>query len=133
MPTRWEYRTKSISGQNSARAIETVQNDYRIFDRGVLRKSLAHRCSRSVVTGRKGCTALLAKEEQVMELVTQGKTNKEITAVLGFSRAAVKNDMNHVYEKLQATLRAQAAASFLIRIRAKNGIGIAGLGGSPPA
>jgi DNA-binding CsgD family transcriptional regulator len=85
------------------------------------------------VTGRRVCSALSAKEEQVMELATQGKTNEEIAAVLGFSQAAVKNDMYHVYEKLQATLRAQAAAAFLQRIRVKNGIGIADLGGSPPA
>jgi DNA-binding NarL/FixJ family response regulator len=86
-----------------------------------------------VATCGKVRTDLSAQEQQVMELVTQGKTNKEIAAALGFSHAAIKNYMSHVYEKLQVTRRAQAASSFLERIRAKSGIGIADLSGSPPA
>jgi DNA-binding NarL/FixJ family response regulator len=123
---------KSISVQNLARAIEAVRNGYAIIDRGVLQKSIAHLRSPSVAIGGNVGADLSAQERQLMELVTQGKTNKEIAGVLGLSATSVKNHMSHIYEKLQVTRRAQAVSSFLERLRAKIGIGIADLGGPPP-
>lgn len=118
---------KTISVQNLARAIETVQNGYAIIDRGVLRNSIAHLRSLSAAAGRNVCADLSPEEEQVMELVIQGKTNKEIAATLGFSHATVKSYISHIYEKLKVTRRSQATTSFLARMRAKNSVSIADL------
>jgi DNA-binding NarL/FixJ family response regulator len=52
------------------------------------------------------------QERRVIFLVSQGKTNKEISANLGLSEKTVKNYLNRVYSKLQISRRTQAAALF---------------------
>lgn len=124
---------KTITGENLARVLETVRNGYAIIDRGMLQKSITHLRRLSMTTNRIVDTDLSAQEQQMMELITQGKTNKEITVILGLTQATVKSRIHHIYKKLQVTCRAHATSTFLERIRAKNRISIAGLGRSLPA
>lgn len=50
------------------------------------------------------------RELEVLRLVAQGNTNREIAAALFISEATVKTHLLHVYEKLDANDRASAVA-----------------------
>jgi DNA-binding NarL/FixJ family response regulator len=61
---------------------------------------------------------LSPQEERVMELVVQGKTNKEIASQLSLSDKTVKNYLSNVFQKLGVGRRVQAAQLFdLQRLR----------------
>ena len=53
---------------------------------------------------------LTLRERQILALVGQGMTNKEIARTLGIELATVKNHVHHVLEKLKVSRRGQAAA-----------------------
>jgi len=54
---------------------------------------------------------LTFREQQVLSLLKQGRSNKEIARAMSIAEATVKNHVHHVLEKLQVTSRGQAAAS----------------------
>lgn len=54
--------------------------------------------------------ALTEREIQILQLISGGKSNKEIGNILCISEVTVKRHVGHVLEKLQASDRAQAAA-----------------------
>ena len=58
---------------------------------------------------------LTRRESEVMELVDQGLTNKDIARRLGIEVSTAKNHVHNILEKLQVTHRGEAAA----RIRAR--------------
>ena len=64
---------------------------------------------------------LTAREEEVLVLIDDGLSNKQIARRLSIELATVKNHVHHILEKLQVHRRYEAAA----RMRARNG--------SPPA
>lgn len=53
---------------------------------------------------------LSPREQQVLELLTKGSTNKEIAAALGISDNTVKNHLRNILDKLHLENRVQAAA-----------------------
>ncbi len=53
---------------------------------------------------------LSPREQEVLELLTKGATNKEIAASLGVSTNTVKNHLKNILEKLHLENRVQAAA-----------------------
>jgi two-component system, NarL family, nitrate/nitrite response regulator NarL len=73
-----------------------------------LLRRAAHRPSLSPDTSSPGLTH---REQQVLSLLKQGHSNKEIASALKIAEATVKNHVHHVLEKLQVTTRGQAAAS----------------------
>ena len=48
------------------------------------------------------------REREVLQWLTRGKTNWEIGTILGISERTVKFHLNHIFQKLGATNRAQA-------------------------
>ena len=54
--------------------------------------------------------ALTARERQIVELIDQGLSNKEIARRLQIEVATVKNHVHHVLEKLNVARRGEAAA-----------------------
>lgn len=58
---------------------------------------------------------LSSREIEVLELVAQGNTNREIGAHLKISEATVKTHLVHIYEKLQVPDRAAAATKALAK------------------
>jgi two-component system nitrate/nitrite response regulator NarL len=60
---------------------------------------------------------LSSRESEILVLVEQGCSNKEIARQLAISAATVKNHMHNILQKLQVARRGQAAA----RLRAQHG------------
>ena len=67
---------------------------------------------------------LSPQEQRVLALIAEGKTNKEVAMVLNLSEKTVKNYLANMFDKLEVTRRAQAAAMF-----AKNKAVLAGTPG----
>lgn len=64
----------------------------------------------SVERRRNGPTALTRRETEVVGLVQQGLTNKEIARRLSIATATVRNHVHNILEKLGAHTRGEAAA-----------------------
>jgi DNA-binding NarL/FixJ family response regulator len=58
-------------------------------------------------------TALSAREGEILELLAQGLSNKEIGAKLNLSPFTVKNHLAHVFEKLHVRCRTAAVLAYL--------------------
>ena len=56
---------------------------------------------------------LTGREMEVLELIVQGQSNKEIGASLRISEATVKSHINNILSKLGVTDRTQAATTAL--------------------
>ncbi|WP_425495301.1 response regulator transcription factor [Paenibacillus tengchongensis] len=56
------------------------------------------------------------REEEVLELIVQGKTNKEIAAALFISEHTVKNHLSRIFHKMNVTDRSQIIALVYKRI-----------------
>lgn len=56
---------------------------------------------------------LSPQERRILELVSKGKTNKEIAMEMSLSDKTVKNYFSNILEKLQMSRRSQAAAFFV--------------------
>jgi two-component system, NarL family, nitrate/nitrite response regulator NarL len=56
--------------------------------------------------------SLTFRESEILALVKQGRSNKDIARQLAISSATVKNHMHNILQKLQVSPRGQAAARF---------------------
>lgn len=56
---------------------------------------------------------LSPQEQRVMQLLTEGYTNKEIAVQMQLSDKTVKNYLSHIFEKLEVTRRSAAVSSYL--------------------
>ena len=67
--------------------------------------NLAEPTARPRVEGR-----LTAREREILELIDDGRSNKEIAARLSIELPTVKNHVHNILEKLQVSRRSEAAA-----------------------
>ena len=77
--------------------------------------------SASAATRQRAFSGLTARESEVLELIAQGLDNAQIAARLELSEKTVRNNITHIFDKIQVETRAQAI------VRARD----AGLGTSP--
>jgi two-component system nitrate/nitrite response regulator NarL len=61
--------------------------------------------------------SLTSRESEILALVEQGYSNKEIARRLAISSATVKNHMHNILQKLQVSRRGQAAARLRVPLR----------------
>ncbi|MBI2884477.1 MAG: response regulator transcription factor [Candidatus Methylomirabilis oxyfera] len=106
------YLLKQVSGQDLVQAIETVATGQSLLDPAVTHKVLEK--IKRLATGRgiSEISQLSAQEQKVLALVSEGMTNREVARALGLSDKTVKNYLSHVFEKLNLSRRAEAAAFF---------------------
>ncbi|MBI3028059.1 MAG: response regulator transcription factor [Candidatus Rokubacteria bacterium] len=109
------YLLKQIRGQELVRAIEAVAAGQSLLDPTVTQKVLEKVKRLASGAPPDEIAQLSTQERKVLALVADGKTNKEIAATLGLSDKTVKNYLSHVFEKLNLSRRAEAAAFFARR------------------
>jgi ATP/maltotriose-dependent transcriptional regulator MalT len=64
---------------------------------------------------------LTNRENELLELIADGLTNREISCYLTISESTVENHIHHIYEKLGISNRAQAVAHFFrLRTNSQN-------------
>lgn len=104
------YLLKQLGGEDLSRAIEAVAQGQSLLDPAVTQKVLEQMTR--LASGRHEAGKLSAQEQKVLARVAEGKTNKEIAKALGLSDKTVKNYLSRIFEKLNLSRRAEAAAFF---------------------
>ncbi|HJU05736.1 MAG TPA: response regulator transcription factor, partial [Nitrospiraceae bacterium] len=83
------FLLKEVSGEELLRAVRSVASGRSILDSAVTQRVLAKVKSLSASTETDKQEALAPQEQRVLALVAEGKTNKEIAAVLNLSGKTV--------------------------------------------
>lgn len=104
------YLLKDIDGRGLVGAIREVAAGRSILDPAVTARVM--QVVREGSAARDRVAQLSPQERRVLALLAEGKTNKEIGAQLGLSEKTVKNYLSTVFEKLQVSRRAEAAAAY---------------------
>ena len=105
------YLLKEIGGEGLIRAVEAVASGHSILDPAVTQRVIDR--MKSQVKAADKDNTLSPQERRVLALVPEGKTNKEIAAALELSDKTVKNYLSNIFQKLQVSRRAHAAAVFI--------------------
>jgi two-component system response regulator DevR len=111
------YVLKEIHGERLIQAIQDVVAGRSILDPVVTRRVMSRVRSPDLLTARNKLDLLSTQERNVVALVAEGKTNKEIGREMGLSDKTVKNYLSNAMEKLNLTRRSQAAAFFVSQTR----------------
>jgi len=104
------YVLKQINGADLLRAVRTVAAGDSLLDASVTSKVLARLRAGKHLLRDERLARLSPQEERILQLVAEGKTNKQIGDQLGLAEKTVKNYMSSVLGKLQVGRRAEAAA-----------------------
>jgi DNA-binding NarL/FixJ family response regulator len=99
------YLLKDVFFEELETAIRTVNAGSRHIPAAIAER-LVERMAASDLTGR---------EMEVLELIVEGQSNKEIGASLSISEATVKSHINNILSKLGVSDRTQAATTALQR------------------
>ena len=108
------YLLKEADGPDLAEAVVHVARGGAMLDPFVARRVLDQRRAEK----NSGQAPLTAQEQRLLELVSQGRTNKEIAGDLGLGEGTVRNYLSQLYQRLRVANRAQAVAT-LHQLRSK--------------
>ena len=102
------YLLKEIRSQEILDAVSRVSQGQSLLDPAVTAKVL-ERVRRGNPEDEQW-NQLTEHEKQILELITEGKTNKEISQNVHLSDKTVKNYVSNILSKLEVARRSQAAA-----------------------
>jgi two-component system, NarL family, response regulator DevR len=104
------YILKNVGRQELLRSIKAVGRGETLLDPGVTRKVVERlKALLRKEQGEEG-ESLSEREREVLALVAQGYTNKEIARQLIISEHTARNHVIHILEKLGLSRRSEAAA-----------------------
>jgi DNA-binding NarL/FixJ family response regulator len=107
------YLLKEVNAEGVLRAIHAVAQGQSVLDPAITQPLLARMRLQKGEASESQRTALSTQQQRVLALVAEGKTNKEIGVSLELSDKTVKNYIRFIFQKLNVTRRAQAAAFFI--------------------
>jgi DNA-binding NarL/FixJ family response regulator len=102
------YLLKDSSSQEVGHAIRAVASGEAIFGPEVAQRLISFFSAPSPAVSRRAFPELTEREEEVLSLVAQGKTNQQIAKELFVSLKTVRNHVSNIFLKLQVADRAQA-------------------------
>ncbi|MFZ5828314.1 MAG: response regulator transcription factor [Bacillota bacterium] len=102
------FMLKQVSGPDLIRAIETVGQGGSLLDPMLASRVLSE--MRAMAAQRDGETELTEQERNVLHLIGEGKTNREISATLFLSEKTVRNYVSNILQKMGFVNRSQIAA-----------------------
>jgi DNA-binding NarL/FixJ family response regulator len=104
------YVLKGVSAEELVQVIRSVYRGETYVTPSMAGRLLTELTAPSVNrTALDPCGELTERERAILDLVAQGKTNKEIAAVLYLSEKTVKHYMTNILQKLQVRNRVEAA------------------------
>lgn len=103
------YLLKDVSSGELADAIRTVAAGGSMIEPSVARKVLAEFARLAAPAPPKLVDPLSEREREILRLVSQGLTNKEIAAKLYLAEGTVKNYVTSILQKIGVRDRTQAA------------------------
>ena len=107
------YILKNIPGEEFARLLANLSQGEPAMSKGLAKRVLeefARYASEAQNQGQDSGEPLTAREQQVLEEVADGRTNKEIGATLYISEETVKYHVKNIMQKLHLRNRAEVAA-----------------------
>jgi DNA-binding NarL/FixJ family response regulator len=102
------YVLKSASREELLRAVRAVHRGGGFLQAEVTKPLLRRFAADAKLDAER--SNLTLREIQILEFLSEGKSNKEIAAVLSISDETVKTHLKRLYDKLGASDRAQAVA-----------------------
>ncbi len=104
------YVLKQTRGRALADAIEAVARGESLLDPGVTQKVMERLRTANERRASDPLDALNDQEHKIIDLIAEGKTNKEIAAEVFLSDKTVKNYVSSILTKLNLRRRSEAAA-----------------------
>lgn len=104
------YLLKEIEPEGLLASIKDVMEGKSALSESITEKVLHLMRSGGPGKPNEALSKLSAQERKVLALVAEGRTNKEVAAVLELSDNTVKNYLSSVFDKLRIKRRSQAAA-----------------------
>jgi DNA-binding NarL/FixJ family response regulator len=114
------YVLKQIHGSDLVSAVRTVASGQSLLDPRSTAQMLQRLRERQ--TRKDPLAALSAQERQILELIGEGLTNRQIGERLFLAEKTVKNYVSNLFAKLDMRRRTQAAA-FVAQLKASEGRG----------
>jgi DNA-binding NarL/FixJ family response regulator len=102
------YLLKDVSGEELADAIRTVARGGALIDPSITRKVVAE-FTRMASPAARLDEPLSRREVEILRLLAEGQTNREIAARLYLAEGTVKNYVSNILSKIGARDRTQAA------------------------
>lgn len=110
------YLLKEVRAQALIEGIETVARGASLLDPGVTEKVLERIRKMGMGAADKQLSQLSEKEQRILALIAEGRTNKEIAKIVCLSDKTVKNYVSSILSKLNLTRRSAAAAFLATRL-----------------
>ena len=104
------YLLKNTGRADLLRAVRSVSGGESLLDPGVTGRVLAQLKDLAAKEKSREVTVLSEREKEVLVLVAQGLTNKEIAAKLIISDNTARNHVSRILDKLGLTRRSEAAS-----------------------
>lgn len=107
------YLLKDVDTQDLVRAVETAFKGESIIDPAIASKLLHEfsRISKGNVETLHDC--LTEREREILRLLVQGLSNRDVAEKLFISEKTVKNHISNIFRKLEVTDRTQAVVKAL--------------------
>ncbi|MED7955081.1 response regulator transcription factor [Streptomyces sp. BE20] len=103
------YVLKQISGTDLVSAVRTVASGQSMLDPGATTRLMARLRGDAVTASSSGLPQLTEREREVLALVGEGLTNRQIGQRLYLAEKTVKNHISRLLAKLGVERRVQAA------------------------
>lgn len=94
------YVLKTEAGRTLVEAIRALLQNQRFFTRGAQRVATRPAGRRRGVAAGPGSARLTARQREVLQLLTEGKSNKEIGAMLGMTTRTAETHRTQIMAKL---------------------------------
>lgn len=104
------YVLKQIGGDDLVRALETVGRGDNMLDPAVTQRVFQHVRENARRAEDETFASLTDQELNILSLITEGLTNKEIASQIFLSEKTVRNYVSSILNKLNLASRAEAAA-----------------------
>ena len=104
------YVLKQIGSDDLVRALETVARGDSLLDPAVTQRVFQHVRENARRAEDETFASLTDQELNILSLITEGLTNKEIAAQIFLSEKTVRNYVSSILNKLNLSSRAEAAA-----------------------
>ncbi len=98
------YLLKNIEGQAIINSIVDSYNGKKVID-----PSISHKLVRIIQKGNEENQNFAPQERNILELISQGCTNKEIAEILFISEKTVRNNVSKIMKKINVSNRTEAA------------------------
>jgi DNA-binding NarL/FixJ family response regulator len=98
------YLLKNIEGKAIVKAIIDVYGGMSIID-----PNISHNLMKIIQKGSEVEQPLAPQEKNILELISQGRTNREIAEVLFLSEKTVRNNVSKIMKKINVSNRTEAA------------------------